>query len=67
MVKTNLDTVVGNEALVIETIDNINGKGAVKIFGKIWSALSEDGSIIDKNELVTVKEIRGVKLVCIKK
>ncbi len=67
LVKTNLDTVVGNEALVVEKIDNIEGKGAVKIFGKVWSALSEDGSIIDKNELVTVKEIRGVKLVCIKK
>ncbi len=67
LVKTNLDGVVGNEALVVEKIDNIEGKGAVKIFGKVWSALSDDGSIIDENELVTVKEIRGVKLVCIKK
>lgn len=67
LVKTNLDAVVGNEALVVEKIDNIEGKGAVKIFGKVWSALSEDSSIIDENELVIVKEIRGVKLVCIKK
>lgn len=67
LVKTNLDAVVGKEALVVEKIDNIEGKGAVKVMGKVWSAVSEDGAYIEENELVTVKEIRGVKLVCIKK
>ena len=65
--RTNLDSVVGEDAVVIETIDNIQGKGAVKVKGKVWSAVSEDDSIIEANELVTVKEIRGVKLICIKK
>lgn len=64
---TNLDLVIGKEALVTEKIDNIEGKGAVKIMGKVWSAVSEDGSDIEADELVTVKEIRGVKLVCTKK
>ena len=67
LVKTNLDTVTGETALVVETINNIEGKGAVKVLGKVWSAVSEDDSVIEENELVTVKEIRGVKLVCIKK
>ena len=65
--RTNLDSVVGEDAVVIETIDNIQGKGAVKVKGKVWSAISEDDSMIEANELVTVKEIRGVKLICIKK
>lgn len=67
LVKTNLDAVVGQEAVVLEAIDNIKGKGAVKLLGKVWSAVSADGSVINENELVTVQEIRGVKLVCIKK
>lgn len=65
--KTNLDSVVDEDAIVVETIDNIRGKGAVKVKGKVWSAVSEDDSVIEANELVTVKEIRGVKLICIKK
>ena len=67
LVRTNLDAVIGKDAIVIEKIDNIEGKGAVKVLGKVWSAISEDGTDIEENELVIVKEIRGVKLVCIKK
>ncbi len=68
LVATNLDTVIGQEAIVIETISNLENKGAVKVLGKEWSALTYDNSeTIEKNELVIVKEIRGVKLVCVKK
>ncbi len=67
LVRTNLDAVIGKDAVVIETINNLEGKGAVKVGGKVWSAVSEDDSIIKENELVIVKEIRGVKLICIKK
>lgn len=68
IVPTNLDLVIGKDAFVTETIDNIHSSGAVKVGGKEWSAVSDDSSIIiEKNELVTVKEIRGVKLVCTKK
>ncbi|MBE6718672.1 MAG: NfeD family protein [Ruminococcaceae bacterium] len=67
IVPTNLDLIIGKDAIVTETINNIEGKGAVKVGGKEWSAVTEDNSIIiEKNELVTVKQIRGVKLVCIK-
>ncbi len=68
VVATNLDTVIGKEAVVIEAINNLEGKGAVKVLGKEWSAITYDNSeIIQKNSLVIVKEIRGVKLVCIQK
>lgn len=68
IVATNLDAVIGKEAVVIETINNLEGKGAVKVLGKEWSAITkENGETIEKGALVTVEEIRGVKLVCIKK
>ncbi|MDE6281038.1 MAG: NfeD family protein, partial [Oscillospiraceae bacterium] len=43
---TNADRVIGAEAQVTEDIDNIHGKGAVIIRGMVWSARSEDDSII---------------------
>ena len=68
LVATNLDAVVGMDAIVTETISNIDGTGEVKVAGKYWSAVSDDpDTVIEKNEVVTVRSIRGVKLVCIKK
>lgn len=60
---TNADRLIGGTVIVKERIDNINGTGAVLGDGKIWSARSSDGSIIEKDALVTVKEIQGVKLI----
>lgn len=60
---TNADRCIGGTATVVEDIDNINGKGQVKVDGKIWSARSENNEIIQKDTLVTVKKIDGVKLI----
>ncbi len=60
---TNADRCIGTTATVVEDIDNINGKGQVKVDGKIWSARSENNEIIQKDTLVTVKKIDGVKLI----
>lgn len=59
---TNADRVIGREAVVTEGIDNLNGKGAVVVFGVAWTARSEDGSPIPKGKTVVVKRIEGVKL-----
>lgn len=59
---TNADRVIGRQAVVTETIDNLNGKGAVVVFGVAWTARSEDGSLIPQGTTVTVKRIDGVKL-----
>ena len=65
---TNLDTVIGQEAIVTESINNLENKGAVKVLGKEWSARTyENSEYIEKGSLVIVKEIQGVKLICIKK
>ena len=65
--ETNLELVVDNTARVVETIDNSREMGAVKINGLIWTARSTDGSVIEVDELVLVKEIKGNKLIVEKK
>ncbi len=61
--KTNLDSLIGQIAKVETTINNFNNVGNVNLKGQIWSARSFDDEIIDKNELVVVKEIIGVKFI----
>ena len=61
---TNADALIGKECIVTESIDNIAGEGAVKISGQVWTARSTDDSVkIAQGKIVTVKEIRGVKLI----
>ena len=62
-VKTNADMVIGKQAIVVETICPIEGKGQVKVDGKIWSAKSENSENIPKDELVTIEKIEGVHLI----
>ena len=59
--ETNLELNIGKVAVVTEKIDNVRGEGAVKINGLEWSARSLDDSVIEKDELVIFKEIRGNK------
>ena len=61
--KTNTDALIGQPAVVTEEISNIGAKGAVKIRGLEWSARSADGSDIQRDSYVTVKDIDGVKLI----
>ena len=61
---TNADALIGKECVVTESIDNINGMGAVKISGQVWTARSADDSVaIEQGQVVRVKEIQGVKLI----
>lgn len=65
--ETNLELIVGNTARVVETIDNTREMGAVKINGLVWTARSSDGAVIEPDDLVLVKEIKGNKLIVEKK
>ena len=60
---TNADRVIGCSAVVVEEIDNLDGRGSVKIDGKEWTARSEDGSFIPSDSIVKVVRIEGVKLI----
>lgn len=61
--KTNVDAVIGQIGVVIERIDNVMGKGQVKIGGQIWSAKSENKEDIPKDMEVEVIEVKGVRVI----
>lgn len=62
-IKTNYEGVVGKEALVTITIDNIKAEGQVIVDGQEWTARSSEGNVIEKGTRVTVQDISGVKLI----
>ncbi len=65
--KTNIEALEGKTAKVVETIDNIASTGRVFVDGVEWTARCENDQTIEKDSLVTVKEIQGVKLIVEKK
>ena len=60
---TNADRVIGQTVVVTETIDNMQGSGAVKVFGQIWTARSVGGESCPVGALVRIKAIEGVKVI----
>ena len=65
--ETNLELNIGKEAVVVEEIDNVNGAGAVKINGLVWSARSIDDSEIPVDTIVIFEKIDGNKAIVKKK
>ncbi len=62
--KTNVDSLIGQKAVVLENIDSLHGIGRVEINGMEWSAKTEDmGTVIAQGEIVIVQAIQGVKLI----
>ena len=62
-VPTNADRIIGQNAVVTQPIDNIQGTGEIKLSGSVWSAASADGSAIPAGSVVRIVAIRGVKAV----
>ena len=66
--RTNVEALIGQEALIVETIDNRLGQGSAKLNGLIWSARAEnEEDVLVPGDIVIVKAISGVKLICVKK
>ncbi|MBQ8729632.1 MAG: NfeD family protein [Lachnospiraceae bacterium] len=63
VVKTNIDSLIGKEAKVIEEIDNNEAKGRAMIEGQEWMARSSSNEIIAANTMVIVERIEGAKLI----
>lgn len=61
--KTNVNALVGKEALVTETIEPLR-TGQAKVDGLIWSAAAADEhTTIQKGTTVIINSIEGVKLI----
>ena len=62
--KTNVDSLVGMEAVVTQSIDNLKAEGKVEVRGMEWTARTrENGVLIPKDTIVQVQAIEGVKLI----
>ena len=60
---TNVDSLIGADAIVTADINNLLGTGEGKINGMTWTMRSADGSEIGECETVTVEKVEGVKLI----
>ncbi len=66
--KTNADSLIGQQALVLADVDTLHASGLVKVNGQEWSAKTEDpGGFIPKDSIVSIEGIQGVKLIVKKK
>lgn len=64
--KTNVDSLIGKQAIVTDTIDNLKGVGQVAVGGQEWTARGTEGCPrIEKGAVVRVVAINGVKLMVV--
>ena len=63
-VRTNAESLVGRQAIVISEIDNLQGIGQVSVGGMEWSArTTKDEESLPVGAVATVVAINGVKLI----
>ncbi len=60
---TNMDRHLGKVALVTEEINNLRETGAIKLDGVVWTARTEDGTVIPVGATIEVLRIEGVKAI----
>ncbi len=60
-VPTNVYSIIGKKAVVIEDINWANGTGQIKLQGEVWSAKTTDNINIPKGSEVEIEKIEGVK------
>ena len=62
--QVGIDRVLGKKAVVIESVNALNGTGIVRVDAEEWRALPEDGmQIIPEKSIVEVLEVNGTRLV----
>ncbi|MFU2158788.1 MAG: NfeD family protein [Caldisericum sp.] len=61
--KTNIDMIIGKIGVVTKDVKDISYSGEVLVEGRYWTAISEDGSVIEKGKKVVVTGVEGVKLI----
>lgn len=63
-IRTNVESMVGRQAIVVSEIDNLQGIGQVSVGGQEWSARSEDDSKpMAVGCVVEIVAVSGVKLI----
>jgi membrane protein implicated in regulation of membrane protease activity len=63
--KTNADALAGQDALVMESIDNRRSAGVAKINGQLWTARMENpDDRAEAGDWVEIVRVEGSKLIC---
>ena len=63
-VRTNVESMIGRQAIVVSEIDNLQGIGQVTVGGQEWSARSEnEKQTMDVGTVVEIVAVNGVKLI----
>lgn len=62
-IKTNVYSIEGKVAKVIQDVDPIEGLGQIKVNGEVWSAKSYNNTFISKDTEVIIEKIDGVKAI----
>lgn len=60
-VPTNVYSIIGKKAIVVEDIDWATGRGQIKTEGEVWSAKTKEQINIPKGSEVEIESIEGVK------
>lgn len=62
--KIHVDDIIGKEAIVIEKIDNVEGRGLIKVGGDVWRAYSSNDEVkIERGEKVKIIKVEGAHVV----
>ncbi len=61
--KSNTDSLIGKSAVITRTSDMFGEGGEAKVGANCWSVKSGDGTQLQKDDVVTIEKIEGVKLV----
>ena len=64
MPKTNVNSLVGKTAIVIETIDNKAQTGRVRLYDVEWMASARDNTtVVPEGTVVEICEVHGARLI----
>ena len=62
--KTNAESLIGQQGLVLEEVNTLKSTGLVQVNGQEWSAKTDEpDGLIAKNTVVVIDGIQGVKLI----
>lgn len=62
--KTNVDSIIGECAVVSKQIRNVDGEGQVMLKGMEWTARTTDDNVtLEQGTKVIVRAVEGVKLI----
>ncbi len=63
---TNAYSIIGKEAIVTKSFDNVSGVGQIKVGSEKWTAITENNTTFNEGDKVIVSSIDGVKAIVAK-